>query len=99
MNTQTLVNLFVFYDGYLEGQNVKAIKSEHTDLPYRSDPISFEHLRWMCQEAQKIELNSHEGWGKLNRWLGFIQGYLWMEDFSIDEMREHNSCEETEEVQ
>jgi hypothetical protein len=32
---------------------------------------------------------------KVMRWLGFVQGVLWLHgDFSLDQMREHNRCEE-----
>lgn len=30
-------------------------------------------------------------WDKFNRWLGFMQGVLWLHgDFTLDQMREHN---------
>lgn len=47
------------------------------------------HLNYMLQQM-KMETDE----GKLNRWLGFVQGALWFDYiFSIDELREHvNSC-------
>jgi len=31
---------------------------------------------------------------KAMRWLGFVQGVLWLHgDFTLDQMREHNRCE------
>jgi hypothetical protein len=44
------------------------------------------HIKFMMEEIPKIEDE-----GKMNRWLGFLQG--WFDAkllFSIDEMREHN---------
>jgi len=34
-----------------------------------------------------------EEWEKVNRWLGFVQGVLWLHgDYTLDQMREHNRC-------
>ena len=45
-----------------------------------------EHAAWMCQEMKAMEQWSR----KQMRWLGFVQGILFMEGvFSIDEMRGH----------
>ena len=46
------------------------------------------HVRWMCQRVPAFVADKPE---KANRWLGFIQGYLWVnQDFTIEEMRHHN---------
>jgi len=43
------------------------------------------HVIWMCRQLRTLPTA-----GKLNRWIGFIQGYCWTQDlFSIDEMRWH----------
>lgn len=49
----------------------------------------FQHIRWMLKQLpQFIEEGKTD---KINRWLGFIQGVLWLEEyFSIDDMRDHN---------
>ncbi len=82
MTKDDIIKLLVFYDGYFEGKSVEAKKD--------TSIINEEHVRWMCQEAQTLDDE-----GKMNRWLGFIQGYLWLDDFSIDEMREHNTQADT----
>lgn len=47
------------------------------------------HLMWMCSEG--CELVTKGSVEKANRWLGFVQGALWMAGLaSIDEMREWN---------
>jgi hypothetical protein len=47
------------------------------------------HLLWMCDQVE-LFLNKDQ-WEKVNRWLGFMQGALWMSGiYSIDEMRDHN---------
>jgi hypothetical protein len=43
-----------------------------------------EHVAWMVQRAR--ELNSDRT--KAQRWVGFIQGYMWVHDiFTIDQLR------------
>jgi hypothetical protein len=48
------------------------------------------HAREMCEKAIRFFEGGRteaKGW----RWLGFIQGVLWMENiYTIDEMRQHN---------
>ncbi len=45
---------------------------------------TFPHIRWMCDQMLLMEDK-----GKLNRWLGFIQGTLWRDGIrTIDQMRE-----------
>lgn len=47
------------------------------------------HVKWMLYEIIRWPVN--EELGKKFRWLGFIQGVLWVEGvYTIDEMREHN---------
>jgi hypothetical protein len=43
------------------------------------------HVIWMCRT-----LHALKSAGKLNRWIGFIQGYCWTQGlFAIDQMRWH----------
>lgn len=43
------------------------------------------HILWMLNELHKLEGD------KYNRWLGFIQGYLWTNNiYTIEQLREHN---------
>jgi hypothetical protein len=47
------------------------------------------HIKWMCNEI--IRMYVHEPWmdAKINRWLGFIQGFLFCNKMrTIHELRE-----------
>jgi hypothetical protein len=45
------------------------------------------HVYWMLGQMKGMVEDSE----KFARWLGFVQGVLWMEGlYSIDELREHN---------
>ncbi len=48
-----------------------------------------DHLRWMCEQLIRYQgVGAFESASKFDRWLGFIQGCLWMEGLrTIDEMR------------
>ncbi len=51
-----------------------------------------DHVIWMCQELLRyqggVSARGFDTPAKLNRWLGFIQCYLWVNDLrTIDEMR------------
>lgn len=49
------------------------------------------HANWMAHEMLERIEEGEASEGKVNRWLGFIQGVLWSAGlFTIDEMREHN---------
>lgn len=48
------------------------------------------HAHWMCSELSRMALDPANR-DKVNRWLGFVQGVLWVTGlYSINEMREHN---------
>lgn len=55
----------------------------------RSPEAALGHARWMLD---RIDLLVERGeTGKANRWLGFVQGCLWMQGFySIDSLKAHN---------
>jgi hypothetical protein len=66
-----------FYLEFLKRSNTKTHK----------DGTPREHAKWMLTEMVSFTDEMKE---KHNRWLGFVQGVLWMERiFSIDELREH----------
>lgn len=47
-----------------------------------------EHIKWMCDEIINNEINSSKDIFKINRWLGFIQGYLFSQKMrNIEELR------------
>jgi hypothetical protein len=44
---------------------------------------------WMCLEARKLIRQGR--WSKALRWIGFVQGLIWMGGLcSIDEIKTHN---------
>lgn len=52
----------------------------------KSKRPAMNYLMWMCKKIQGISDKE-----KAMRWLGFIQGVLWILGvFSISQMREHN---------
>jgi hypothetical protein len=66
---------------------------EHNAAPVRlgdgHSASKFDHLMWMCCQLQ--EFVTEGKLDKANRWLGFVQGCLWLYDFySIEEMKDHN---------
>lgn len=50
---------------------------------------SLNHALWMCEEA--LKLVEHGRWAKAHRWIGMIQGLLFMTGiYSIADLKEHN---------
>ena len=48
------------------------------------------HAAWMAEEMLRHLGGKHPDRAKASRWIGFIQGVLWMtKDFTIDELRRH----------
>jgi len=51
--------------------------------------VALGHVLWMCDEIDDFVRDQR--WDKANRWIGFIQGVLWMTGVaSIDESRKIN---------
>lgn len=49
---------------------------------------SYDHIIWMCFEIPNIKINSVKELFKINRWLGFIQGYLFAQKMrNIEELK------------
>lgn len=63
----------------------------HLEQCDAAQPISL-HLRHVLGMCAKVRGFLDEGrWDKANRWLGFIQGVLWVEEvFEIEDMKNHN---------
>lgn len=76
------------YSDHLDYYEYKPNKCQLDKLRLDADERR-EHLNYMLQQM-KTETDE----GKLNRWMGFVQGALWFDSrFSIDELRDHvNSC-------
>lgn len=59
---------------------------------YNGRPL--EHVYWMVHEVEKgvgkKDLNTLSLYGEANRWLGFIQGVLWVENvFTWEQLESH----------
>jgi hypothetical protein len=77
------------------------------DVPPELGPVhdspcprrAMSHLHHMLDRLEAMVTGNEEGVPrdieKAMRWLGFIQGVLWLHgDFTLDQMKEHNRCEE-----
>lgn len=76
------------YQIFLEGRGVEPIRHEELYHPItENDKLS--HCLYMAIEAQKfIEEDRVD---KAMRWLCFVQGVLWSEQFiTISELKKHN---------
>jgi len=75
------------YDGWLGEAGVPVRKVGMTTRG-PSAPAAMAHLRWMFSEMENwIE----ESQGKADRWIGFVQGALWLAGFgTIDEFKNDN---------
>jgi len=75
MNDQVR-ELLLDYNITLHEEGVLGV--EHSDLEGPDVPVEdyLEHTRWMV--LRMIEHPDEFDAGKLNRWLGFVQGVLWM---------------------
>ncbi len=70
--------------------------------PFGNSPFPREalaHLHGMFDNMENMVTGDKEGVPrnieKAMRWLGFVQGVLWLHgDFTLDQMREHNRCEQ-----
>ncbi len=95
-----LVELLEKYSSDLQERYPMRVRRADTeDRGKPSTDQAMDHILWMLGEMKKMEADlpdpSPMGFPmkveKLMRWLGFIQGALWVLGFySIDEMREHN---------
>ena len=73
-----------------EGELSKLASSERsaTNIAGPDDRTAVAHALWMCEQAKTFVPADME---KAARWLGFIQGVLWMAGIrTIDEMRDDN---------
>jgi len=76
------------YEIQLKARSHTAEKADTSD-PNLSLKAKLNHTLWMCQEVRTfVEGNELE---KANRWLGFLQGILWVNNiYTVDQMREDN---------
>jgi hypothetical protein len=84
-----------FYCDLLEKQGYEPIPYPNPDARvggsvYRGAKYdALNEAYWMCQEARKLIRQGR--WSKALRWIGFIQGLVWMCGLqSISEIKTHN---------
>jgi hypothetical protein len=76
-------NLIAIYDKMLDGYGTKT--KADLNSKYLTDHERLSHLIFML-DSMKTETDE----GKLNRWIGFIQGVLWANSWcTIDDLRKH----------
>jgi hypothetical protein len=91
MTNNQILEAVSIYENFLN-----SLPIEHEPIRYTSDsePLDCEqldHILWMIQEIRKMLQSPNPNLGKINRWLGFIQGTFWsLGKFTIKEMRDHN---------
>lgn len=106
MTTEQVLSALLFYAGELDRFNIPAARQDtsvHTTLArvsgktrVLSERQTYQHLRWMCEEAiALLRAPFHMGYDedreKAQRWLGCIQGALWMGGwYTVDELRHHS---------
>lgn len=86
MTPEQLVAIVEKYEAEL-GKVVSPVRiASNTSGPL--DALAFSHALWMCEQTKIFAATDME---KACRWLGFIQGVLWMGGLrTIDEMRDDN---------
>jgi len=91
MTAEKLISVFEFYQDYLKKSGIKS--SQYTSYDSRAFKLSpikhLEHIAWMCETA--ITFVNEGRIEKAMRWLGFIQGVLFMTGwFTLDELKNHS---------
>jgi hypothetical protein len=88
MKTEKIVEVLSAYRKELAGVGIGSCQLENYDeIP--EEEVALRHITWMCEQA--IEFAETGRLEKANRWLGFIQGTLWLTGrHAVSSMREHN---------
>ena len=88
MTPEQIVDVVARYERDLTGRGVVPDRLPPSLLP--SAQTGLKHALWMCGEVRRQVMAGQVD--KAMRWLGFVQGVLWMAGVStIDSMREDNS--------
>lgn len=91
MTSEKLIQVFRFYDAELEKRGIRNRQTSEYDSTgvelKESTPL--EHARWMCPVAiEHVQDGNKE---KAFRWLGFIQGVLWMSNiYTLNDLKNHS---------
>ena len=73
-----LARVFQQYAELLKGYRAGRLpdRAFDTNAGYSRHQPKLQHIAWMCQQG--LEFVQSAELGKAQRWLGFIQGVLWM---------------------
>jgi hypothetical protein len=85
MEKEQIIQVCKQYDTYIENMGYSIKMNKNPD----NITDEYNHIRWMLSEIpNKLQNNKIE---KANRWLGFIQGFLWCRGhYLIDDLKNHN---------
>lgn len=95
MTSEQLNQLLDVYSAELQRRGIKPERQDPTRTPdvlwaaHDTDVnLGLYHALWMVEEMKTFTL---EQWEKSMRWLGFVQGCLWVLGvYTIEEMKDHN---------
>jgi hypothetical protein len=88
MDAKKVQEVIDVYRAKLEELGAKPIDYTHTEFVYLGEEKLGHCLGMLPQMEQFIKDNEMD---KVFRWLGFIQGVLWVEGiYTLEEMRSHN---------
>lgn len=88
MDTQHILRIVEVYEAQFKDLSISPIERATNGVPMTLRR-GLEHAYWMLSSIRQF---IQEGkLDKVQRWLGFVQGTLWMTGvYSIDELRAHN---------
>ena len=88
MGAKDFLRVLRFYQTYFSSQDITAKRIDHTQLNIGEEE-RLQHLVWMLGNMEPFINNRRHT--KFCRWLGFLQGALWvLKHFTIEELRLHN---------
>lgn len=88
MNRDRLLTVLAIYEQKFGLLKVTPERADGSIIDQPHD-VRLGHIAWMVAETKKF--TQERRLEKANRWLGFIQGFLWAKMFySVDELRSHN---------
>lgn len=89
MTSAQILQVVRLYQQRLQEEGFEAARYKWPDMRHQSRRGALNHVLHMCNEVKKFV--KAEELEKAFRWLGFMQGVLWVCGmYSIDEMRGHN---------
>lgn len=95
MTVEKILEVISDYKNEFNQKEISPIRYDEegfTTLPKKPDPIeNAQNCYWMIIQMEEQIKSGEFEIGKLNRWLGFIQGCLFsIAAHSISQMRDHN---------